>query len=247
MLAKDLSLDANYFNSYHSDSHLADWAPELLLEAENYDDRMTWFLTIKHHITYIEGKLKQQASLPTASFSLTPAAIGVTSRESSSSSSDVFAIRASTVNNFRSSLVTAPALQDNEEDLQITRLTISTKNKTDDDEDDDALAWQKFLLPTEEVIFSGSVCKPDVSDKKLLVFVKNTKHSSSLPFQTKPAEPNPLLPKHLREREQYQYVKRLLYIDPERDKVKGQIKWYPDEKMPKVRKVRDVCSILYII
>jgi hypothetical protein len=112
----------------------------------------------------------------------------------------------------------------------------------EDPEDSLRRPWKKFFLPNEEEVFSGSICKPEATTKKRLVLVKSVEAEPALPFQIKSAAAPPLsrpgkLPEQSAAR---RYLKRLLYID-EKNLLKGQIKWYPKEKPPKIRKVDDKC------
>jgi hypothetical protein len=76
----------------------------------------------------------------------------------------------------------------------------------------------------------------------------------SLPFQARSSQGDVIpsgLPLAGGGKANPRYYKRLMYVDIEKDSVKGQIKWYFNEKAPKVRKVssRRVClfsSLLFL-
>lgn len=252
-----------YQETYHRLKHddLLTNLSEVLLEAENYDDRMTWFTTIKHHINYLELRIQQLTSLiphpvletPTSSiFSHFAAPMLTTSGKSESSSTS-----------------------EPESPFNKTRLTPSMNSAHqqqgnnqflfNEEADDLRRPWKRHFHSSEEEIFSGNVCKPDLNQKKRLVLVKNEEIDSSLPFQIPmkspeptgggggfglrnamklgggggSSQPQPATPQH---HHKHRHYRRLLYIDLEKNIVKGQIKWYHNEKPPKVRKVRLLLS-----
>jgi hypothetical protein len=112
-----------------------------------------------------------------------------------------------------------------------------------DPEDSLRRPWKKHFLPAEEEMFSGSISKPDSTQRKRLVLVKNNdfQDNQQLPFSIKTSnnnsrpqrDPSPSLTGKQQHRP---YSQRLLYID-EKNVLKGQIKWYSQEKPPKVKKI----------
>jgi hypothetical protein len=121
-----------------------------------------------------------------------------------------------------------------------------TRLLENDPEDTLRRPWKRHFLPAEEEIFSGSISKPDSNQRKRLVLVKNNdfedkNNPQQLPFSIKTSsnhrpqrDPSPSLT--VGKQQHRPFSQRLLYID-EKNVLKGQIKWYSQEKPPKVKKI----------